>query len=93
MRALQIARLSLLKTLYPDNMQFAQDINVVFKEVPVDEQQDEKVGCEEAEQRVLTIMREENFGPIGQSSRKVLLAKMLTSQGISALDRMDFLVV
>ena len=74
-------------------MQLAQDIQVVLKEVPVDEQQDEKVGREGVDQKVLTMMQEENFGPIGQSFRKVLHAKMLTSLSTSALGRMDFLVI
>ena len=66
---------------------------MVLKEVPVEEQLDEKVGREEAEQRVLALMQGENFGPIGQSSKKVLNAKMLTAQSTSALGRLEFLVV
>ena len=71
MRAMQIGRLSLLKTLHPDNQQLAQDMLVVLKEVPEEEQLDEKVRREEAEQGVLALMQGENFGSIGQSSKKV----------------------
>ena len=39
------------------------------------------------------MMREENFGPIGQSFKKIHLAKMLTAQSVGALGRMDFIVV
>ena len=40
------------------------------------------------EERVLVMMREENFGPIGHSFKKVHLAKMLTAQSVGALGRM-----
>ena len=84
---LQLGRLSLLVQRHPE---VAADVEAVLKEVPVD--QDEKAGREAAEERVLVLMREENFGPIGQSYRKVHLAKQLNAQSVAALGRMDFLV-
>ena len=69
MRHLQLGRLSLLKQLHPDNLQLAQDLKVVMMEVPVGEKEDKKFGREAAEERVLTMMHEENFGPIGQSHK------------------------
>ena len=93
MRNLQVGRLSLLVQRHPGNSQLAEDVKQVLEEVPDDEDQDQKVGREAAEERVLMMMRVENFGPIGHSSKKVHLAKMLTSQSVGALGRMDFIVV
>ena len=93
MRNLQLGRLSLLVQRHPENLQLAEDVELVLEEVPDDETKDEKVGREAAEERVFVMMREENFGPIGQSFRKVHLAKLLTAQAVGALGRMDFLVV
>ena len=97
MRHLQLGRLSLLVQRHPKNLQLAEDVEVVLKEVPVDENENEKVGREAAEERVLVMMREENFGPILPIThwpfRKVYLAKLLTAQSVGALGRMDFLVV
>lgn len=89
MRHLQLGRLSLLVQRHPE---VAADVEEVLKEVPADENQDEKAVREAAEERVLVLMREENFGPIGQSYRKVHLAKQLNAQSVAALGRMDFLV-
>ena len=93
MRNLQLGRLSLLAQRHPENLQLAEDVQLVLKEVPDDEKEDEKVGREAAEERVLIMMRMENFGPIGHSVKKVHLAKMLTAQSVGALGRMDFIVV
>ena len=93
MRYLQLGRLSLLKQRHQDNLQLAEDLEIVMQDVPINEEEDEKVRREAAEERVLAMMREENFGPIGQSFRKVNLAKLLTAQAVGALGRMDYLVV
>ena len=93
MRHHQLGRLSILVQRYPENLQLAEDVELVLKEVPVDENQDEKIVREAAEERVLVVMRMENFGPIGHSFKKVHLAKMLTAQFVGALGRMDFIVV
>ena len=84
MRNLQVGRLSLLVQRHPGNSQLAEDVKQVLEEVPDDEDQDQEVGREAAEERVLMMMRMENFGPIGHSSKKVHLAKMLTSQSVGA---------
>ena len=93
MRRIQLGRLTLLAQRHPDNIQLAEDLGVVVGAVPVDETEDQKTRREGAEERVLTMMRMENFGPIGQSVEKVYLAKMLSAQGVGAIDRMDFLFV
>ena len=83
MRYLQLGRLSLLKQRHQDNLQLAEDLEIVMQDVPINEEEDEKVRREAAEERVLAMMREE----------KVHLAKLLTAQAVGALGRMDFLVV
>ena len=81
MRYLQLGRLSLLKQRHQDNLQLAEDLEIVMQDVPINEEEDERVRREAAEERVLAMMREENFGPIGQSSRKVHLAKAVDCTG------------
>ena len=93
MRRIQLGRLTLLERRHPDNIQLSEDLRVVLTAVPVDETEWEKTRREAAEERVLALVRLENFGPIGRSLVKVHLAKMLTAEAVGALDRMDFLVM
>ena len=60
MRNLQVGRLSLLVQRHPGNSQLAEDVKQVLEEVPDDEDQDQKVGREAAEERVLMMMRVES---------------------------------
>ena len=50
MRNLHLGRLSLLAQRHPENLQLAEDVQLVLKEVPDDEKEDEKVGREAAEE-------------------------------------------
>ena len=63
-----------------------------MKEVSPSEAPEEKIFREAAEGRVLAKIRMENFGPIGQSRRKVFLAKMLSASNVSSLERLEFLI-
>ena len=92
MQYLQLSRLSFLKELHPDNVQLAQDLETILKEVSPSEAPEEKIFREAAEGRVLAKIRMENFGPIGQSRRKVFLAKMLSASNVSSLERLEFLI-
>ena len=79
MKYLQDCRLSALKDLHPGDVQLAQDLDTISAEVTANEAAEEKLFREAAETRVLSKMRLENFGPIGQSRKKVFLAKMLSA--------------
>ena len=92
MRYLQLGRLSFLKELEPYNVELGLDIETIQKEVTPSEAPEGKVLREAAEARVLARMRRVNFGPIGQSRRKIFLAKMMSSSNVSALGRLEFLI-
>ena len=87
MKYLQDCRLSALKDLHPGGVQLAQDLETISAEVTANEAAEEKLFREAAETRVLSKMRLENFGPIGQSRKKVLPASNVTS-----LERLEFLI-
>ena len=92
MRYLQLGRLSFLKELEPNNIDLGQDIETIKREVSPSEAPEEKIFREAAEARVLDRMSRENFRPIGQSQRKVFLAKMMSACNVSALERLEFLI-
>ena len=92
MKYLQDCRLSALKDLHPGDVQLAQDLETISAEVSADEAAEEKLFREAAETRVLAKMRLENFGPIGQSRKKVFLAKMMSASNVTSLERLEFLI-
>ena len=53
---LQLAQLTLMQQIYPDNEQFAQDLRDIQMEVTPQETDEEKQKREEAEQRVMLVV-------------------------------------
>ena len=91
---LQLSKLNLLAEIYPENIQYAQDLQTIQVEVTPEESPDEKQKREEAEQRVMLVLLQHGeligHGDL-MTFQKMNQAVMMRVDEVRALDRLDYL--